>query len=33
MFGKRVGVKYAEGYLSAKTPGIASFDAFIQHVT
>jgi len=33
MFGKRVGVKYAEGYLSAKTPGIQSFDAFIQQVT
>lgn len=33
MFGKRVGVKYAEGYLSAKTPGINSFDAFIQQVT
>ncbi|CAN5538358.1 bacillithiol biosynthesis deacetylase BshB1 [soil metagenome] len=33
MFGKRIGVKYAEGYLSAKTPGINSFDAFIQQVT
>jgi bacillithiol biosynthesis deacetylase BshB1 len=33
MFGKRVGVKYAEGYLSAKTPGVSSFDAFIQQVT
>ncbi|MEP6845400.1 MAG: bacillithiol biosynthesis deacetylase BshB1 [Panacibacter sp.] len=33
MFGKRIGVKYAEGYLSAKTPGIRSFDAFIQQVT
>jgi N-acetylglucosamine malate deacetylase 1 len=33
MFGKRIGVKYAEGYLSAKTPGISSFDAFIQQVT
>jgi bacillithiol biosynthesis deacetylase BshB1 len=33
MFGKRIGVKYAEGYLSAKTPGISSFDAFIQHET
>jgi bacillithiol biosynthesis deacetylase BshB1 len=33
MFGKRIGVKYAEGYLSAKTPGIKSFDAFIQQVT
>lgn len=33
MFGKRIGVRYAEGYLSAKTPGISSFDAFIQHET
>ncbi|MBG9377222.1 bacillithiol biosynthesis deacetylase BshB1 [Panacibacter sp. DH6] len=33
MLGKRIGVKYAEGYLSAKTPGINSFDAFIQQVT
>lgn len=33
MFGKRVGVRYAEGYLTPKTPGIGSFDAFIQHVT
>jgi len=33
MFGKRIGVKYAEGYLSAKTPGIISFDAFIQQAT
>ncbi|CAN5136754.1 bacillithiol biosynthesis deacetylase BshB1 [soil metagenome] len=33
MFGKRIGVKYAEGYLSAKTPGIKTFDAFIQQVT
>lgn len=33
MFGKRIGVKYAEGYLSAKTPGVRSFDAFIQQVT
>jgi bacillithiol biosynthesis deacetylase BshB1 len=33
MFGKRIGVKYAEGYLSAKTPGVSSFDAFIQHET
>ncbi|QEC69786.1 bacillithiol biosynthesis deacetylase BshB1 [Panacibacter ginsenosidivorans] len=33
MFGKRIGVKYAEGYLSAKTPGVSNFDAFIQQVT
>lgn len=33
MLGKRVGVKYAEGYISKKTPGITSFDAFIQETT
>ena len=33
MFGKRIGVKYAEGYLTTKTPGISSFDAFIQKAT
>ena len=33
MFGKRIGVKYAEGYLTTKMIGIKSFDAFIQNVT
>lgn len=33
MFGKRLGVKYAEGYLTSKMIGIKSFDAFIQKVT
>lgn len=33
MLGKRIGVKYAEGYISAKMCGIKSFDAFIQEVT
>jgi N-acetylglucosamine malate deacetylase 1 len=33
MLGKRIGVKYAEGYLTSKIPGIASFDAFIKYVT
>ncbi len=33
MLGKRIGVKYAEGYISSKIPGINSFDAFIKHVT
>ncbi len=33
MLGKRIGVKYAEGYLTTKIPGIASFDAFIQEIT
>ena len=33
MFGKRIGVKYAEGYLTTKMIGVKSFDAFIQHVT
>ncbi|MDB5229823.1 MAG: bshB1 [Chitinophagaceae bacterium] len=31
--GKRVGVKYAEGYITKKTIGFSSFDAFIQQVT
>lgn len=30
MFGKMIGVKYAEGFVSKKIPGISSFDAFIQ---
>ena len=33
MLGKRIGVKYAEGYLTTKMIGIKSFDAFIQNVT
>lgn len=33
MLGKRIGVKYAEGFLTKKTIGINSFDAFIQHTT
>lgn len=31
--GKRIGVQYAEGYLSAKTIGIRNFDAFIMETT
>jgi len=30
MFGRMIGVKYAEGFLSKKMIGIKSFDAFIQ---
>ncbi|MES1218794.1 MAG: bacillithiol biosynthesis deacetylase BshB1, partial [Bacteroidota bacterium] len=30
MFGKRIGVKYAEGFISEKTIGIKSLDALIQ---
>jgi bacillithiol biosynthesis deacetylase BshB1 len=33
MFGKRIGVKYAEGYLTTKMIGVNNFDAFIQNVT
>lgn len=33
MFGKRIGIKYAEGYLTTKMIGVKSFDAFIQRVT
>lgn len=33
MLGKRIGVKYAEGYISKKMIGIESFDSFIQHTT
>jgi N-acetylglucosamine malate deacetylase 1 len=33
MLGKRIGVKFAEGYISEKMVGIRSFDAFIQHTT
>lgn len=33
MFGKMIGVKHAEGYLSKKMIGMSSFDAFIQNIT
>lgn len=33
MLGKRIGVQFAEGFISEKVLGIQSFDAFIQHVT
>lgn len=33
MLGKRIGVKYAEGYLSDKMIGVKSMDAFIQQNT
>jgi hypothetical protein len=33
MFGKRVGVKYAEGYLTTKMIAVNSFDAFIRQTT
>ncbi len=33
MMGKRIGVQYAEGFISPKLPGIKSFDAFICHKT
>ncbi|MFY7900530.1 MAG: bacillithiol biosynthesis deacetylase BshB1 [Chitinophagaceae bacterium] len=33
LLGKRIGVKYAEGFISDKMIGISSFDAFIQNVT
>lgn len=33
MFGKMIGVKYAEGFISKKMPGLKSFDAFILHST
>ena len=33
MFGKMIGVKHAEGFVSKKMIGITSFDAFIQNVT
>jgi bacillithiol biosynthesis deacetylase BshB1 len=33
MFGKLIGVKYAEGFLSKKMIGIESFDALIQRST
>lgn len=33
MLGKRIGIKYAEGYLTTKMIGVKNFDAFIQNVT
>lgn len=33
MLGKRIGVKYAEGFLSEKKIGIRGLDALIQHET
>jgi bacillithiol biosynthesis deacetylase BshB1 len=33
MLGKRIGVEYAEGFISEKVLGIRSFDAIIQIVT
>jgi N-acetylglucosamine malate deacetylase 1 len=33
LLGKRIGVKYAEGFITDKMIGISSFDAFIQNVT
>ena len=30
MFGKMIGVKYAEGFISSKTIGISNFDALIK---
>ena len=33
MFGKRIGVTFAEGYITQKMIGISSFDDIIQNVT
>ncbi len=33
LLGKRIGVKYAEGFISEKILGVRSLDAFIQNVT
>lgn len=33
MLGKRIGVQYAEGYITKKMVGINTFDSFIQHAT
>ncbi|MEO9069712.1 MAG: bacillithiol biosynthesis deacetylase BshB1 [Ginsengibacter sp.] len=33
MFGKMIGVKHAEGFISKKMIGMGSFDAFIQNIT
>jgi bacillithiol biosynthesis deacetylase BshB1 len=33
LFGKRIGVEYAEGFLSEKKPGLRNLDALIQNET
>lgn len=33
MLGKRIGVQYAEGFISEKVLGVTTLDAFIQNVT
>ncbi len=33
MFGKRIGVEYAEGYITTKMIGFRNFDGFIKHAT
>jgi uncharacterized short protein YbdD (DUF466 family) len=33
MFGKMIGVKHAEGFLSKKMIGLNSFDDFVKKVT
>jgi len=33
MLGKRIGVEYAEGFISEKVLGIRSFDAIVQNIT
>jgi bacillithiol biosynthesis deacetylase BshB1 len=33
MLGKRIGVQYAEGYITKKMIGVGSFNSFIQHIT
>lgn len=33
ILGKRIGVKYAEGFITEKILGVRSFDAFVQHTT
>ncbi len=33
MLGKRIGVAFAEGYISEKVLGISSFDVLVQHTT
>jgi bacillithiol biosynthesis deacetylase BshB1 len=33
MLGKRIGVQFAEGYITKKMIGINTFDSFIQHTT
>jgi hypothetical protein len=33
MFGKMIGVKHAEGFVSKKMIGIKTFDVLIQNIT